>query len=190
MISGTPRILLIVENESVPADSRVWQEALALREAGYDVEVICPQGHAGHDHELFEVRDGILIFRFPSRRSDGSIRGYLCEYGLAVAHVLRLARQRIRFKRFDVIHVANPPDLLLPALAPFKLSGAQFVFDQHDLGPELYATRFAQRGLFYNALRVAEGMSFALADVVISTNESFRRIAVSRGHKQIGRAHV
>ena len=177
-------MLLVVENSSVPADQRVWSEALSLSNAGFEVEVICPQGEAGHDEELIEVCSGISIFRYPSRPSDGSLRGYLREYGTAIVQVRRLARQQTRSRRFDVIHAANPPDVLLPALAPFKLSGTRFIFDQHDLAPELYATRFGQRGLVHAVLRLAEALSFALADVVLSTNDSFSRIALGRGRKR------
>lgn len=179
--SACPRVLLVVENEPVPSDARVWSEALALSYAGFEVEAICPQGHTGYDDAPFEVRDGIQIFRYPQRPSDGSVRGYLREYATAVAHVFRLACQRSRFGRFAVIHAANPPDVLLPALAPFKLCGTRFVFDQHDLAPEVYAIRFGQRGFVYGALRIAEGLSFVLADVVLSTNESFRKVALRRG---------
>jgi glycosyltransferase involved in cell wall biosynthesis len=179
--SDRPRVLLIVENEPVPSDARVWSEALALRDAGFEVEAICPQGHPGHDDAPFEVREGIPIFRYSPRPADGSVRGYLREYATAIAQVFRLARQQARSRPFDVIHAANPPDVLLPALAPFKLSGTRFVFDQHDLTPELYATRFGKRGLIYATLRLAEGLSFALADVVLSTNDSFRQLALGRG---------
>jgi glycosyltransferase involved in cell wall biosynthesis len=94
---------------------------------------------------------------------------------------LRLIRRHSKARRFDVIHAANPPDVLLPALAPLKLLGTRFVFDQHDLAPEVYAARFGRQGLVYAALRLAEGTSFRLADVVLSTNDSFRRIAIGRG---------
>jgi glycosyltransferase involved in cell wall biosynthesis len=176
-----PRVLMVVENFSVPSDRRVWPECLALRDAGFEVEVICPQGADGEDAEPFEEREGVPIFRYSVRPSDGSLLGYGREYLGAVWQILALARRRTRRRPFDVVHAANPPDLLLPALWPLKRQGARFVFDHHDLSPELYATRFGARRQVLNALRLAERLSFALADVVLATNESYRRIAIERG---------
>jgi glycosyltransferase involved in cell wall biosynthesis len=94
-----------------------------------------------------------------------------------------LVRQRTRARRFDAVHAANPPDLLLPALWPLKRHGTRFVFDHHDLSPELYATRFGARRSVVGSLRLLERLTFSLADVVLSTNDSFRRIAIDRGRR-------
>lgn len=176
-----PRVLMVVENFSVPSDRRVWPQCLALRDAGFEVEVICPQGADGEDADPFEEREGVPIFRYPPQPSDGSLLGYGREYLGAMWHVLALARRRTRRRPFDVVHAANPPDLLLPALWALKRHGTRFVFDHHDLSPELYATRFGARRQVLSALRLVERFSFALADVVLATNESYRRIAIERG---------
>lgn len=174
---------MLVENLSVPSDRRVWQECLALRRAGYDVTVISPRGEE-RDRDLFERVEEIDIHRYDLRPASGGAAGYVREYASACRRTRRLARRLHRQASFDVVHASNPPDLLLPAVWSLKRSGARFVFDHHDLAPELYLSRF-DRGpdLIYRALRVLERLSFGLADVVISTNETYRRIATERGGK-------
>jgi glycosyltransferase involved in cell wall biosynthesis len=177
------RVLILVENLSVPFDRRVWQESVSLRRAGFDVVVISPQGHK-FDREKFEVLDGVDIHRYRLVAATGNAFTYLREYGVAfwrtATLVLRLGLRR----RFDVVHACNPPDFLLLAALPLKLRGTRFVFDQHDLVPELYLSRFkSRRNLLYRTTRLLETMTFRLADVVISTNESYRNVALSRGRK-------
>jgi glycosyltransferase involved in cell wall biosynthesis len=174
------RVLMVVENAALPRDPRVWSESLALRELGFQVEAIAPAKPERDADRPHEEQDGIAIYRFRSAASDGSFAGYLREYAAASWRILQLARRRARAGRFDVIHVANPPDVLLLALLPFKRT-TKFVFDHHDLSPELYAVRFPDRRGAAFLLRLMERVSFALADVVISANESFRRLAVERG---------
>ncbi|GAA5110959.1 glycosyltransferase family 4 protein [Pseudonocardia adelaidensis] len=185
-----PRVLVLVENLSVPFDRRVWQECLALVDAGYDVVVVCPMGK-GRDEEPEVVLDRVRILRYPLRAATGGPAGYVREYGAALWHTLRLALRVRREGPVDVVHACNPPDLLLPAVLPLKLLGARFVFDQHDLVPELFRSRFPNGGRWL--LRVAlicERLTFALADAVISTNESYRRVAIGRGRKHPGRVQV
>ena len=175
------RALILVENLSVPFDRRVWQECTTLRDAGWQVEVICPQG-SKRDREREAEIDGVRIHRYPLRAATGGPVGYLREYGSALLHTLRLAR---RVGPVDVVHACNPPDLLfLPALW-LKRRGARFVFDQHDLVPELYLSRF-DRGedLLYRAVCAMERLTYRHADVVIATNESYREVALRRGGKQ------
>ncbi|HEY2723618.1 MAG TPA: glycosyltransferase family 4 protein, partial [Pseudonocardiaceae bacterium] len=174
-------MLILVENLSVPLDRRVWQESRALVDAGYDVVVICPMG-SKQDTEPEVTIDGVRILRYPLRAATGGPAGYLREYGLALWHTLRLALRVRREGPVDVVHACNPPDLLfLPAL-PLKLRGAKFLFDHHDLVPELFLSRFPGRGpLLFRASALLERVTFALADAVISTNESYRRVAVERG---------
>lgn len=172
------RALILVENLSVPFDRRVWQECTTLRDAGWEVHVICPQG-TRRDTEPEAVIDGVRIHRYPLRAATGGPAGYLREYGSALWHTLRLAR---RVGPVDVVHACNPPDLLfLPALW-MKRRGARFVFDQHDLVPELYLSRF-DRGedLLYRGVCALERMTYRAADVVLATNESYRDVAVGRG---------
>ncbi|MET8096401.1 glycosyltransferase family 4 protein [Streptomyces sp. NPDC005236] len=175
------RALILVENLSVPFDRRVWQECTTLRDAGWTVHVICPQG-SKRDTEPEAVIDGVRIHRYPLRAATGGPAGYLREYGTALWHTLRLAR---KVGPVDVVHACNPPDLLfLPALW-MKRRGARFVFDQHDLVPELYLSRF-DRGedLLYRAVCALERRTYRAADVVLATNESYRDVAVSRGGKR------
>jgi glycosyltransferase involved in cell wall biosynthesis len=174
------RVLMVVENAILPRDPRVWAESLTLRDLGFDIEAIGPAPAEPPACAPYEERDGVAIFRYPASTSDGSFAGYLREYASASWRILMLARSRARVGSFDVIHVANPPDILLLALLPFK-RGTKFVFDHHDLSPELYEVRFPHRRHVAVVLRIVERLSFALADVVISANESFRRLAVERG---------
>lgn len=172
------RALILVENLSVPFDRRVWQECTTLRDAGWTVDVICPRGEK-RDTEPEAVIDGVRIHRYPLRAATGGPAGYLREYGSALWHTARLART---VGPVDVVHACNPPDLLfLPALW-LKRRGARFVFDQHDLVPELYLSRF-DRGedLLYRAVCALERLTYRAADVVLATNESYRDVAIRRG---------
>jgi glycosyltransferase involved in cell wall biosynthesis len=183
-------VLVLVENLSVPFDRRVWQECSALVAAGYEVVVICPMG-SGRDAEPEAVLDGVRILRYPLRAASAGPAGYVREYGTALWHTARLALRVRREGPVDVVHACNPPDLLLPAVLPLKPLGARFVFDQHDLVPELFRSRFPHggRGLLRVAL-LCERLTFALADAVISTNESYRRVAIERGRKDPDRVQV
>ncbi|MFH8727410.1 glycosyltransferase family 4 protein [Streptomyces termitum] len=175
------RALILVENLSVPFDRRVWQECATLRDAGWEVHVVCPRG-GKRDTEAEAVIDGIRIHRYPLRAATGGPAGYLREYGAALWHTARLAR---KVGPVDVVHACNPPDLLfLPALW-LKRQGARFVFDQHDLVPELYLSRFDRgKDLLYRGVCALERMTYRAADVVIATNESYRDVAVRRGGKR------
>ena len=172
------KALILVENLSVPFDRRVWQESKALRDAGWDVHVICPQG-TKQDREPYAEIDGVKIHRYPLKAATGGPRGYLLEYSAAVWHTFRLAR---KIGPVDVVHACNPPDLLFLVARWLKRGGAKFVFDQHDLVPELYLSRF-NRGedFLYRAVCRLERSTFRTADVVISTNESYRQVALKRG---------
>ncbi|MFF4403878.1 glycosyltransferase family 4 protein [Streptomyces sp. NPDC001262] len=175
------RALILVENLSVPFDRRVWQECTTLRDAGWTVDVICPQG-SKRDREPEAVVDGVRIHRYPLRAATGGPAGYLREYGSALWHTARLAR---KVGPVHVVHACNPPDLLfLPALM-LKRRGARFVFDQHDLVPELYLSRFDRgQDLLYRAVCALERFTYRAADVVLATNESYRDVALRRGGKR------
>jgi len=176
-------VLILVENLSVPFDRRVWQESKALRDEGWDVHVICPQG-TKRDTEAYVEIDGVRIHRYPLTAATGGPAGYLREYGNALRHTRRLARRISDSGRIDVVHACNPPDLFFLTARRLKRLGAKFVFDQHDLVPELYESRFDRgRDLLYKAVCRLERSTFAAADVVISTNESYRDVALTRGGK-------
>ncbi|MEU9419922.1 glycosyltransferase family 4 protein [Streptomyces sp. NPDC048272] len=177
----TRRALVLVENLSVPFDRRVWQECTTLRDAGWTVHVICPQG-ATRDTESEVEIDGVRIHRYPLRAATGGPAGYLREYGSALWHTVRLARE---VGPVDVVHACNPPDLLfLPALW-LKRRGARFVFDQHDLVPELYLSRFDRgQDLLYRAMLALERRTYRAADIVLATNESYRDVALRRGGRR------
>jgi glycosyltransferase involved in cell wall biosynthesis len=182
------KILIIVENLPVPFDRRVWQESLALVSAGAEVSVVCPKGKGYEaDHEVLE---GVNVYRHALPSEGDSAAGYLREYASALFHESRLA-WRVYFSRgLDAIHGCNPPDLIFLVALPFKLLGKKFVFDHHDINPELYEAKFNRRGFFWRLLVLFERLTFFFADIVISTNESYRRIAVERGHKRADRVFV
>ncbi|MEV1024976.1 glycosyltransferase family 4 protein [Streptomyces sp. NPDC050264] len=181
------RALILVENLSVPFDRRVWQECTTLRDAGWTVDVICPRG-SRRDTEAEAEIDGVRIHRYPLRAATGGPAGYLREYGSALWHTVRLAR---KVGPVDVVHACNPPDLLfLPALW-LKRRGARFVFDQHDLVPELYLSRFGRgEDLLYRAVCALERRTYRAADIVLATNESYRDVALRRGGKRPGDVFV
>lgn len=178
------RALILVENLSVPFDRRVWQECTTLRDADWEVHVICPQGTKRDTEPETEI-DGVRIHRYPLRAATGGPAGYLKEYGSALWHTLRLARRVRAAGKVDVVHACNPPDLLFLVAQLLKWRGARFVFDQHDLVPELYLSRF-DRGedLLYRAVCLLERLTYRSADVVIATNESYREVAQRRGRKR------
>jgi glycosyltransferase involved in cell wall biosynthesis len=175
------KALILVENLSVPFDRRVWQESTTLRDAGWEVHVICPQG-TKRDTEAEAVIDGVHIHRYPLKAATGGPAGYLQEYGSALWHTLRLAR---KVGPVDVVHACNPPDLLYLVAKLLKRQGAKFVFDQHDLCPELYLSRFDRgQDLLYRGVCALERATYRAADVVISTNESYQQVARIRGGKR------
>jgi glycosyltransferase involved in cell wall biosynthesis len=174
-------ILVLVENLSVPFDRRVWQESRALVEAGHRVTVICPKG-SGQDREPDVTIEKVRILRYPLRAATGGPLGYVREYSAALWHTMRLAIRVQQEGAVDVVHACNPPDVLFLVALFLRLTGSRFVFDQHDLVPELCLSRFARGGpILYWMSRVVERLTFATADFVISPNQSYRRVAIERG---------
>jgi glycosyltransferase involved in cell wall biosynthesis len=177
------RVLILNENESVPHDRQVWQISFTLLRAGYEVTVICPAG-TGDEKEPFERREGVEIHRYPPRPASRGAASYASEYAWAFWHTTRLLRRITRGRSFDVVHACNPPDFLLVAALVLRRRGARFIFDHHDLVPELYMSRFMRgRDPLYYAAVLCERLSFRLADVVISTNDTYRERAIARGKK-------
>ncbi len=177
------RILIIVENLALPFDRRVWMEATTLQQAGYEVIAICPQGN-GFDLK-YEVIENIHIYRHPLPLEESSVMGYLKEYSWAVFWQFKLARKIWNEKRFDIVHLCNPPDLLFLTAFWFKaFHGVKVIFDHHDLSPEMYIAKYKRKDIFYYGLQVAERLTYLTADLAISTNKSHQNIALTRGGKK------
>jgi glycosyltransferase involved in cell wall biosynthesis len=173
------RALLISENAPVPGDRRVWNQSRALVEAGWSVGVVCAAAE-DRDEPATETIEGVEITRYPLRPATGGA-DYGREYAQAVLRIRALVRAQVGSDPPDVVHSANPPDFLLFAARTARRRGAAFVFDHHDLMPELFRARFRRAGLPYKALLAIERRAMRSADVVISTNQSYARLAVERG---------
>ena len=175
------RVLIVVENLPCPFDRRVWQEARTLAGAGYAVSIICPKG-PGFE-KSYEQIDGIDIHRHSMPKEADGVLGYAVEYSWALAMEFWLSLKVLFGRGFDVLHACNPPDTIFIIGAFYKLFGKKFVFDHHDINPELYEAKFGKRGFGHKLLGALERMTFNTADMVISTNESYRNIAIGRGGK-------
>lgn len=180
MTTPPRRVLIVVENLPVPLDRRVWLEATTLAAAGYEVSVICPMGRGWT--APYEVIDGIHIWRHPMpHEAHAGAAAYAREYATAIWHWFRLARIVWRERGFDVIQGCNPPDLIFLLALWYRPRGVRYIFDHHDVCPELYEAKFGKRGLLWRIQRLLERLTFATASVSMATNESFRRIAIERG---------
>lgn len=176
-------VLIIVENLPVPFDRRVWMEATTLQRAGWNVSVICPKGKGSESD--FEVQEGVRIHRHDLPPEGNGLSSYPREYAGALWSEARLARRIWRERPLSVVHICNPPDLLFLIAGWYKLAhGARVVYDQHDIMPELFEAKFGRRGWAYWLIRLAERFTYATADIVIATNDSYRHIALTRGHKR------
>jgi glycosyltransferase involved in cell wall biosynthesis len=173
------KVLILVENLPSPFDRRVWQEANALRDAGYTVTIICPTGK-GYEARYEEI-DGIAIHRYRLPMEAEGAAGYAIEYSSALFWTFLLSCKVLFTRGFDVIHACNPPDLFFLIGGFFKLFGRKFVFDHHDINPELYEAKFGRRDFFWKLMVALERWSFRIADVSLATNESYRAIAIGRG---------
>ena len=165
----------------MPFDVRVWRESRALTEAGYQVSVICPMGK-GYDTGWHELREGVHIYRYPMLEAKTGLLSYLLEYGQAMVFMAFYSLYVLLRRGFDVIQLCNPPDLLIFVAAPFKLLGKKVIFDHHDLCPELLMSKPGAKegGAVHRAMAFFERWSIRLSDVVISTNESYKRTVIER----------
>jgi glycosyltransferase involved in cell wall biosynthesis len=182
------RVLIIVENLPCPFDRRVWQEARTLAAAGYVVSIICPKGK-GYE-KGFEEIDGIAIYRHPMPFEGNGALGYLAEYSWALLAEFALSLRVLMERGFDAIHACNPPDTLFLIGGFYKIFGKKFLFDHHDINPELYEAKFQRRDLFYRLMLWLERTTFKTADVCVATNESYRRIAIERGERSPDKVFV
>jgi glycosyltransferase involved in cell wall biosynthesis len=185
------RILHLSENLPLPFDRRVWMELCALRDAGYQVSAICPMGERWT--AAFEEIDGIQVWRYPPPPPARGALSYIWEFLYCWLQTAWLSLVVLTRRGFDVIHAANPPDTFWAIALPYRLFGKRYVFDHHDLCPELYVARFGEtrRGnLLHRLLGALEWAQFRTADLVISTNESYRQVALTRGHVKPDRVVV
>jgi glycosyltransferase involved in cell wall biosynthesis len=177
---GRLRVLVLVQNLPVPFDRRVWQEALALNSAGYQVHIVCPRTK---DFPLRRDRiDDIFIYRYRPGPEARRLVGYVLEYAIAIFAQLRLALAiRIRH-RIDIVHICNPPDLLFLVALPLVASGARLIYDHHDATPELMIAKGRPEGArIVRAISALERVTYRFCHVSIETNNSFREIALQRG---------
>jgi glycosyltransferase involved in cell wall biosynthesis len=181
--AGADRVLIIVQNLPVPFDRRVWLECRALVSAGYRVTVVCPKGS---NDPKYQVIDNVEIYKYRPYAPGGSKAGFLAEYVYSFLATAWLALKARRSGRFAAIQACNPPDIFWPIAMLFRaLDRTRFVFDHHDLCPELYLSRFPEGPkLPYRGLRALERRTHRTADHVISTNDSYRDIAITRSGKK------
>jgi glycosyltransferase involved in cell wall biosynthesis len=174
------RVLILVQNLPVPFDRRVWQEAIALTEAGYEVHVACPR--TPEYPQRRELLNDVHIYRYSPGPEARRTWAYLVEYSVAIFALLYLAlRIRVR-RRIDIVHICNPPDLLFLAALPLVATGARLIYDHHDATPELMIAKGQREdGMLVRLMKLFERLTYRCAHVSIETNESFREIALTRG---------
>jgi glycosyltransferase involved in cell wall biosynthesis len=184
------RVLIVVQNLPVPFDRRVWLEATTLARAGYRVTVICPQAR-GFTAARETIED-IEIYRYPlpidAQGALGFVAEFLWCFCLTALLTLRVA---LRGRGFDILHVCNPPEIYWPLGWFWRLFGKRFIFDHHDLSPEMFAAKFDRDGgMLHRGLLFLERRTFMVADAVITTNDSHKEIALARGSKRPGEVFV
>jgi len=178
--AGSARVLMLLGNNPYPHDPRVRREAVALASAGYEVTVICPRLPSQSRSERI---DGVRVLRYRTPERVPGAAGYIVEYAYATLASLALSLRVLRRHGFDVVHAHNPPDTFALIGALYKLLGKRFVFDHHDLAPEMYDARFGGRGsrVVRTVLVLLEKLSCRLADHVIAANRSYRAVEIERG---------
>jgi glycosyltransferase involved in cell wall biosynthesis len=173
------KVLIIVENMSVPLDFRVWKQARSLRDAGYEVTALCPK--AERYKKTYEFLEGVHIYRYPAPKEGESPLEYVWEYSAALLWQFFYSWWIYLRRGFHVIQGCNPPDDIFLVAFPFKLFGVKYIFDHHDLIPELYLSKYERKGFLYKLQALLEKATFRCSDVVMSTNNSYREIAIARG---------
>jgi glycosyltransferase involved in cell wall biosynthesis len=175
------KVLIIVENISVPFDDRVWKEATTLQRNGYEVSVLCPRGQGHNDG--YEFLEGVHIYRHPTPIEANSALGYLWEFGTALLWELIYTAWIYARRGFHVIQGCNPPDDIWLVALPFKLFGVKYIFDHHDANPELYLSKFERKDVLYKIQLWLERLTYRCSDIVIATNNSYRELAITRGKR-------
>lgn len=182
-MSERKHILILVQNLPVPFDRRVWMESLALTKAGYKVSVISPCPRGEEDNAITTI-DGIDVWRYSMPAPTESKLSFLKEFAYCYWQTKRMVKRVWEHEPFDVLQTCNPPDTFWAIARGYKRKGVHFVFDHHDLCPELYLSKFLKPDLFFRALRFLERWQYRTADRVIATNESYREVAITRGKKR------
>jgi len=175
------KVLIVVENLPVPFDTRVWKEAVALRDAGCEVTVLSPKGKGYR--KTYEIRESIHIYRHPLPREGNNAVGYIWEYASALFWEFLFSWWIFLRRGFHVIQGCNPPDDIVFVALSFRMFGVRYIFDHHDVNPELYLSKYDRRDLFYRIQIWLERITFRFSDVVLSTNESYKQIAIQRGKR-------
>jgi glycosyltransferase involved in cell wall biosynthesis len=184
------KILMLVENVSVPQDSRVWPEANALRDAGFQVSVICPKG-VGRDEESYICLENIFIYRYRLPAIGNKYLAYIAEYGFSLVITFLLSLKVLLKHNFDVIHAANPPDMFFLIGLFYRILGKKYIFDQHDLSPETFKVKFKGRmKLLYKLQLFLEKCSYRTSSIVITSNESQKKRAIANGGCHAGKVFV
>lgn len=180
-MTNSYRVLILVENYPLPFDRRVWLEARTLRAAGYQVSIICPKGK-GATESFIEI-DGIRIYRYTAWEARKGALAFAFEFSWCWLRTFLLTIKVLLRDGFDVIHACNPPDTFWLIGVLYKVLGKRFIFDQHDLNPEVYLSKFPDKNgdLAHRMLYWFEKMTYRTADVVIAMNESYRHTAMTRG---------
>lgn len=173
------KILIIVENLPVPFDSRVWKEARALRQHGYEVSVLSPRGK--NYRRTHEILDGVHIYRHPMPKEGNTPLGYIGEYACALFWQFLFSWWIYLTRGFHLIQGCNPPDDIFLVALPFRIFGVRYIFDHHDANPELYYSKYERKDFLYRAQMWLERLTYRSADVVIATNCSYRALAITRG---------
>jgi glycosyltransferase involved in cell wall biosynthesis len=185
------KALIIEENSRVPTDVRVWYEATTLRDNGWEVTVICPassDNHKASGQSLSDIEpvdlEGVSVYYFPLPKAKEGMLAFLEEYVLAFISISRLCWRVWRDKRFDILHICNPPDMFFPVALFYRLLGAGVIFDHHDLFPEFISHRYSGwLGKMLNAAaRAMEFLTYQSTHLTITVNQSYGRLAVSRGN--------
>jgi glycosyltransferase involved in cell wall biosynthesis len=176
---GTDRkVLIIVENQAVPFDPRVWKEACSLSRSGYQVTVLCPRKTCKQWHEVI---DGVEVYRYPNIKDGNNFFGYLLEYSWAFTWEFLYTCWIYLRRGFHVVQGCNPPDNIFLIALPFKLLGVKYIFDHHDISPELYLSKFGRKNFLHKLMIKFEKLTYRFSDVVMCTNGSYKNLAVTRG---------
>lgn len=175
------RVLILVENYPLPFDRRVWLEARTLKAAGYQVSIICPKGKGAM--ESFVEIDGIRIYRYTAYEARKGVLAFAWEFAYCWLRTFLLTLRVLNRDGFDVIHACNPPDTFFLIGRIYRLLGKRFIFDQHDLNPEVYESKFPDKtgSILHRGLLLLEKWTYDAAHVVIAMNESYRQVALTRG---------